>query len=697
MLSRRTLWLAAALIALASGAAWAQNPAGYLLELRADPQRAPADGETPVAITVEVRDLLGRPAPDGTLVRFVTTLGEIVSPVQTLGGLAQTALKPSTAAGTALVSAMVGASRGTLEVEFYGTPGSAPRGSAVVELSAEEVAYSPSQRVFVASWGAALRHQALEIRADGIQYEVSPSRVCAQGNVVLRSGDRELRADALRYDLLSLRGRLLRVEEEVVRLVVEGDRLHTRPDEREDAGLWDPLDTGDTRTWVKAERALVDPGRRVVLDHATFYVDDTRVMSLRRHVLDPMSGDAVFSDVLGFSSAEGVSLDVPYYYRATANRIGSLHLTRNRALAGAQYELGWSLGLRESYSSPGRSEGALTLDDVTEPGRAIRWEHRQELAGGSRVTADASLLNFEDSPGFRGAGLNYFRPTPGGRLSLSLSASRFGGSQDYFADGGYRFQSTRLGAGVLMTPSLHLRHAVSHPGDDDLAGLVLLDPATGEPLVLAERSSSRTTSPGLDLSFDLPTHPLGRGADLAASLRTGYAWALEGGARGLLDGRLTLHRRLDATSNASLTYSYSGGAHGVRPTLFDTGRQLLTLRGSGDVEGVSLQFSASQELDGSRQFGSVRLTRALPLGRDRAGRPLWSFELDHFYSRLDVYAVRTTRLALSRALGRYRASLCYSPQGVGDYGSRPWVSPFGYGYTHSGGRHFWVELRASAQ
>jgi len=48
-------------------------------------------------------------------------------------------------------------------------------------------------------------------------------------------------------------------------------------------------------------------------------------------------------------------------------------------------------------------------------------------------------------------------------------------------------------------------------------------------------------------------------------------------------------------------------------------------------------------------------------------------------------------------IGRYRLSLCYSPQGVGDYGSRPWASPFGYGYSYSGGRHLWLEFAASVR
>ncbi|MCJ7752456.1 MAG: hypothetical protein MUQ65_15440, partial [Armatimonadetes bacterium] len=54
----------------------------------------------------------------------------------------------------------------------------------------------------------------------------------------------------------------------------------------------------------------------------------------------------------------------------------------------------------------------------------------------------------------------------------------------------------------------------------------------------------------------------------------------------------------------------------------------------------------------------------------------------------------SSRLSLSRLMGRYRLAVCYSPQGQGAYESRPWIGLEGYGYTYSGGRHLWIELNA---
>jgi len=680
----------AALIALTCAAPALHAAFGFNVRLRVDPDRVPADGKSAVVVLAEVFDAAGRPAPGGTPVHFVSTLGEIASPVQTVGGLAQTVLSASNVAGTAIVSAVVGGARQTIQVEFLAEPGSAARGSRVVELNADEVAYSADKRVFVATWKAALKHQGLEITADGIQYDMGSSVICAQGNVVCRSGGRTLNADALRYDLLLLRGRLVRLGDLPERLAVEGSRLETRPDTSEDTMLWEPLKTDDTRTWVKAKRAIIYPGDKIILDHATFFVNDTKVMALRRHVLDPDNGGAVFGQALAFSSTSGVALDFPMYYRASASHVGSLHIGRNRALGGFQSDGGWSLGLREEYIREGRSEGAFELNDLIHPSRGMRWEHRQELGGAVSMNAEASTLQFtHGGPRMRSSNVSFFRPMPSGsRLALTVNDSSYAGSNQFGSDLEYRLQSARAKGDVLLTPSLHLRTASIR---NQYQGL-LLDPDTGEPLEVAEQSRS-TTSPGIDVNVSMPTKDLGRDTKLTAGMTTGWAWQTGGGSRGLLDGRVSVDQRFGPVSSASLGFSYSSGSI-FETSLFRSGRQLFTLGGQTMLGPTRTRFSISQDLAGHRRFGSLFMSRPLPFGKDILGHPLWSFDVSHIFSRFNTFAASSTKFALGRAFGRFQAAFCYSPQGAGEFSGRPWLSPLGYGYTYSGGRHFWLELQS---
>ena len=665
---------------------------GVQLSVRADPARAPADGETPVVISVEVLDAGGTPVPDGTSVYFVTTLGEIISPVETIGGIAQTVLSSSNTAGTALVSAMVAGARSTVGVEFIGRPGSASAGSRMVELTAEDLSYNADLKTFLASSCARLTYEMIEIRADGLQYDVMTNIICAQGDVVLRSGQQELQCDALRYDLDSLRGRLLRVSDGPERLHVEGDRLQTRPDEKGDPCLWYPFPESDVNTWVKARSAIIDPRKRVILDHAVVYFNDLRVISLRRHVLNPRTGSALFGNSFGYSSLLGPDLDIPVYYRASGNQVGALHITHNRAVGGMGSDAGWGLGIREEYFRQGRAEGVLAIEDITDPGQGASWHHRFSLRRGSALTLDASTATFDDdSPALRAGGLTYFRPFSNGRLSLSLSGSDYGTSKHYYGGLSYRLRTTGLGSGILLSPVVHVRHSRRYSEVEE----ILVDPETGEVLEIAQGDTGRTTSPGVDLSFSLPRRNIGERTQLTASLLTGYAWGLEGGGRSVFDGRLGVLRQLGRPGHfIRLDYSYSGAPSSLQPSPFAVARQRINLNGRADLQGWNVRFNASQEIGGDRLYGSLMLGHTLPWGRDAAGNAMWHLSASHMFSHFSDYGLASSRIALSRRMGRYRLAFCYSPQGKGGYESRPWIGLDGYGYTYSGGRHLWIELRA---
>ncbi len=666
---------------------------GFGLRVSADRDRIPADGRSQVAITVEVTDAYGAPVPDGTRVYLATSLGRIVSPVQTVGGLAQSVLTAPNTPGVAIVSAMAGASQGSLQIEFLPRPGGRKPAARILELTAKEISYSADQRVFIATDNAKIESEDLTISADGLQYDMDRNVVCAQGNVSLRSGPRLASGDAMRFDLLEMKGEILRLGDKVTRVLVEGEDLEEKPANDGDASLWGPLDTGETSTWVKAKRAIIDPGKKVILDHATFYVNDTPVMSLPRHVIDPSLGAAVFGRTLSYSSSSGVSVDFPWYYRASANRVGSLHITRNQAVDGFSDEIGWALGIREEYLRGEDVSGAFTLDDLTDPRRGVHWEHSQPIGrmGRLRLQADAADYEDEDSR-FRSGNLNYSRQLGGGELSLILSRMGYAGSEQSHSDLSYRFADMKPARGITMVPALHLRHSAAENSSQD----VLVNTETGEPLTLEDTGAHRSTSVGLDLAVRSAAMRLTPRTQLESSLTTGYFKTLSGGGQTSLGFRLSLDQNFGASDRATLTYTYSGNPDAGDATLFSAPRHMLNLTSAFRALGCSARMSASQELGGSRRYGSLNLVRPLPFGRDSKGRTLWDLRLTHFFTRVDQLSAVHTRIKLGRKLGRYRASLCYSPQGAGDFDSRPWISAYGYGYTYAGGRKFWLELTAAA-
>ncbi|MCJ7751701.1 MAG: hypothetical protein MUQ65_11510, partial [Armatimonadetes bacterium] len=372
-------------------------------------------------------------------------------------------------------------------------------------------------------------------------------------------------------------------------------------------------------------------------------------------------------------------------------QVGSLHITRNRALGSIGSDSGWALGLKEEYFREGHSEGAFAIEDLTDPGRGLTWNHQFKLGQGSALSLDAATASFDDdSPQLRAGGLTYFRPMSGGRLSLSLSGSDFGTSEHYYSSLSYRFRSTALGSGLLLSPVVHVRHSRRYSESDQ----ILIDPQTGEPLTIAQEDIGRTTSPGVDVAIDLPRRDIAPQTKFNAQIRTGYAWGLDGGSRSTFNARLGLMRELGIGQIIRLDYTYSGAPASLQPTPFAIGRQRLNLTGRAIVKRFDLRFNASQEIGGDRLFGYLTLARPLPWGTDRRGGALWRLSGSHMFSRLTDYKMASSRLSLSRLMGRYRVAVCYSPQGQGTYESRPWASFDGYGYTYSGGRHLWIELTA---
>src|SRR5512133_2071182 len=92
------------------------------IRLTAKPPIIFADGATFTTITAEVRDRNGGLIPDGSAVRFSTTLGRIDAAATSQGGQASVRLTSSTLAGRATVTASSGHATADVTVDFTSKP-----------------------------------------------------------------------------------------------------------------------------------------------------------------------------------------------------------------------------------------------------------------------------------------------------------------------------------------------------------------------------------------------------------------------------------------------------------------------------------------------------------------------------------------------------------------------------------------------
>jgi hypothetical protein len=323
----------------------------------------------------------------------------------------------------------------------------------------------------------------------------------------------------------------------------------------------------------------------------------------------------------------------------------------------------------------------------------MRWEHRQQFAGGLLMTADTSSQSYStNDPSYRSASLDFHQPVGRASATLGLTKTDYNGSAQQLADLGYTWGSIALPGRLGLVPSFHLRHSVQ----EVIERGALIDPITGEPLTFDTGAATRTSA-AMGLSLSLPSRKVG-GMDLTGLITSGYAWYFgDGGTTPTFGVRLGLDRRFSHHAGyLGLHYDYSSTAPGTSVGLFSTTHNTLSLTGNSKLSSASLSARLSHDLGSGSEYGVVSLATPLPLGKDVLGHPLWSFGVSHLFSHLQSFQYASTRLSLSRTFQRFQASLNFSPQGNGlYYTSHPWITPGGYGYTYSGGKHLWLEFSAA--
>jgi hypothetical protein len=408
-------------------------------------------------------------------------------------------------------------------------------------------------------------------------------------------------------------------------------------------------------------------------------------------VLPPVPNRAIFSQALGFSTVGGVRLEFPYYYRASGNSLGSLTLRRNALSSGPGRTFGWSLGLREEYSGANGMNGAFTMDDLLRPTSGLAFEHNQRF-GKLRMGFDAHAATLYDDSRFRAGNLGFTYPVGEGAMALALGGSTYGQSREESAGLTYQFASRRLGNGLMIMPNVHVREAIRHVE----ASEIIVDPVTGEPLELNTSTTGATTSAGFDVALGMPTREIRPGLKLTGHAALGAGMVIGGALSPSVRARFSLDKRLGKTGRLTLTYN--GSYHPADNELLSGGQQTLTLAGNGTYQDMAYLLSFSKDITSDRQYGVLSLSRPLPLGKDRFGAPLWTLGVNHLLTHYQQYDFQSTRIKLTRRLGRLDLSLNYSPQGLSPYGdSHPWISPLGVGYTYTGGRHLWFEFGAAIQ
>ena len=268
-------------------------PWNYSLWLRANPQAIVADGRSETTVSAEVRDASGRPAPDGTVVDFTTSLGTVQRSEHTTAGVARVRLHSDTTVGTALVSAVVATGNvvAQLKVDFL-EPGTEMFDESFMSVSSKNyLGYDVGSRTVDAAGGVKIYHRGLYITAEEAQIDLRRNIIRAKGklggeNVVMRRGDKRIAASGVYYDFSAMTGVILTPPEDGAgRMLFRGRDLHVEPNEEPDKlATFDFTPASESTMFIRARSILIRPGEEIKFKRASFYLEGDKVLSVPLHV-----------------------------------------------------------------------------------------------------------------------------------------------------------------------------------------------------------------------------------------------------------------------------------------------------------------------------------------------------------------------------------------------------------------------------
>lgn len=472
------------------------------ITLSANPSTVPADGKSRARIRIEVRDRADQPLADGTPIVCHVDNGLLSTgdtdkrqslTVPAEGGYA-TVFCTSEEAGGGTVTVRVQESRQRVTVQFV-PKGEALQGSGrVINLRGGWIGYCLDLGLIRARDGARAQLGKLVFdAADGIELDIERQTIRGWGVRIKRKGE-SLQGEDFYYELAGRRGVLRRFGEYGVERVFfsaynlsKGGLGFEVPDDAFRS------DKREGMTWLVCQSCSYFLGQKVVVKHAALYADTQKVFSFPPYWVIGLPGYSGASNtkVLGLSTAGGLAVDFPFFYRVTNEWAGSVKLQRGAPGTSFIARDGWSIGVAEEYDT-GVAKGSFEASGLFSSDWGVEWRDERQLLGGDQgffnvawpdhhsLFADASIYHYGDTYRLNVRG-QYDSPWVGGegyrfladwltdpaeltddasyRLGASIGGRKFAGLDDgwVFENELYAsmdFDAWRLGRRTRLTPSL---------------------------------------------------------------------------------------------------------------------------------------------------------------------------------------------------------------------------------------------------
>lgn len=643
------------------------------ITLTASPSIILADGKSTTTISALATAEGGGNVPDGTVVRFTTTVGTLSgTSVSTSGGVAHVTLTSAGIPGEAVVSAtfIAGSSAASskVSVEFTSDKSIANTNQSeqdwIQVSSADYLSYSEDSRVaeaFAKKQGVHFSFRGLVIDADAMQIDLSANVVRARNATIIHDRNVILTADTLYYEYLNHSGTAILTDVpgqstiETVRISGIVPTTEVVPVRQAPPGsTYEFVDLSADHVLVTASSLSFKPGQNIQLRRSTVYVDGKKVVGLPLEVL-PINSNQIFGQqVLGYGT-DGVFVDMPYYVDASSHTMDSFSVRSQIA----ERENGvttsnngtFSLDFEHSYKfANDTGSGAIDLVGI-EQGAATgyRWHNTMLLGRDTHTYLDVEYPSRENlfttaniSHDFRGYSANLTNTYSHSIGDSSSTDSK--GTTAYVSTTDRKLVGSNA-SGIRMTTNVTVNDTsvVEHYNGQVLTSNSETD-AFGVRMFTPPQNFGRNSS--LTDSYDL------NGTYDQSQKQTAVT----------MDASLGFNQKLGPTTNSSLTYNWTHNP--LNTSLQIVGGELILMKVPNlNRFGVSLASNTADSKFGTLLTGDI----ASPTGDYDASTSFnfhfnqsWRVGLSSLYNRTDGVWFRDFAALLGVRVGQREAQFSYS-------------------------------------
>ncbi len=529
------------------------------IKLRVNRSAILSDGRDASEIVAEVRDNTGNFVPNGTSVRFETSLGVFqqgMSPsvnANTQAGQARVRLVGQQKGTAKVFASMQGGVSEPVEVAFTDDPTETFQGNSYIDvLATRSLLYSANDRVIEAAGrqrkdgekglpGASISYRNVEIIADTIQLNCTDSVVRATGNVRVSRGGKRFQCLRLNFPLLGKEGyAITETAKRIVPVKIHTNDLTTVPAaDGLSPVVFQMVDISAATQAIEAREIRLFPGEKLQFKHPKFYTDGQKLVSMPFYSL-PLYSTQLFTDQFVSVGTQGLGIDMPLYYDLSPVSMGVFHVRHGEQSGRGAFATrpGWSMDMIQQYNSSGaarRYTGEMGLTGISRTDWGFRWNHSQEFNTDTRASFALDLPQHREA--FLSSNLN--RELGPLHLGLNLSGNRsLSGSRSSGSEADAYLETTPRKVGKTG-------YMMAFGGTASMAHTKY------------EAFANSIASEGVQTRFFSKPFMLGRATTLTNYVTLGHAWTNQGRSGPSILTSLTMNHTFHGGATLQTTYDYT--------------------------------------------------------------------------------------------------------------------------------------------